>query len=271
MKKRLCLVFALVLTLAMMLSACSGGFKDVNFDGAVSAESYSNADAAVKAFLADELEGDSASLELVKYEKTADLSAEEIEALPLGEIKSSEVKSAEKVMVSYSETLLSSQAIYSAASDATKQYEIYLLTMENDEVRYFVPQAKEGDAVTKSEYDAVLNMGNFENVTIEENGTNTASGINGTTKGIIKLTKSEIYMETSTSAMDMNIVVKVYAVIENGTVKLYTYTEAPGEMADGWRKEGERDFEIDSISELFSNYANIDTAPFDMLERTNSG
>ena len=78
-------------------------------------------------------------------------------------------------------------------------------------------------------------------------------------------------METSTSAMDMNIVVKVYAVIENGTVKLYTYTEAPGEMADGWRKEGERDFEIDSISELFSNYANIDTAPFDMLERTNSG
>ena len=154
-KKLFAAVLALILGLSC-LSACTvqwGNSTGDTFAGKVSDEEFTTEDAAIQAFLKNELDGLSTKTELIGYEKEADLTAEELKQLPLGELAAEKIDHAERGTVSYRAAIPSNGATPTAATDATdddvKTHGLYLLETEGS-VRYFVPPTKVGEPITKS-------------------------------------------------------------------------------------------------------------------------
>lgn len=187
MKKALAMVLSLVMAfgLTMTFASCGGGDNDDGkrgevsendtFAGSLSEESFDTDKEAVEAFLKTEISGQAAEAELVKYEKSGELSEEEIGELNTGDIlaEGDKIESAQIVEVSYKKNMTANTAKQTAAEEEEYfTFTIYVIAITPYGVtktayHYYVPKSKIGDDLTKSYFDDVLNPEKYVNCTQE--------------------------------------------------------------------------------------------------------
>ncbi|MDE7464364.1 MAG: hypothetical protein K2M48_04975 [Clostridiales bacterium] len=143
-----------------------GGDKhaaDTSFVGSISVQSYESANDAAAAFLTEELDGAATSTTFVSYEKSADLTEEEIAELNLGEdfeFTVEDIDSAENGVVSYTE---STSAVNESAAGA-KTARVVIIKI-GSVYWYYVPMFKDGEVLTNSYMDNILDFTKYANVT----------------------------------------------------------------------------------------------------------
>lgn len=288
MKKRMvaALCFATMLSCAFCFSSC--GYSET-FEGTLSAKSYSTADEALNAFLKNEIDGDTTSCVFTEYEKSADLTAEQVAALPLGDLKAEDVESAETGTITYSTAAsgaaVSPLAVTTLSADPSlKQHEVTLLKTGGS-YRYFVPATSNGEMITKSYYDDVFDVSKYANCTMTykmtEKITFSGSGteqlpfnnVDIDMKITMKLTESAVYFsfamkggEALSEDAEDNLNGEFYCVERDGKVVVYGKNDA-GE----WSSEYSHAFgSFSSLSELVTIQ---DTTGLDhtYFEKTNKG
>lgn len=148
--------------------------KEDTFAGALSEESYSSDEKAVEAFLEKEISGAAVTAELVDFKSSGKLAQNEIDALEKdGVISKEEIESIEIVEVRYknTKTALTSASVEQEEDDYFT-FTLYVVEFTPHgstvkEYRYLVPRAKNGDAVTKSYYEDLLDPEKYINCTQE--------------------------------------------------------------------------------------------------------
>lgn len=274
MKKRMLAAVLLAVSMvgAFCLSSC-GNYSET-FTGTLSAGSYATTTEATNAFLVNEINGNTTKAVLSGYEKTSDLTAEEIAALPLGDVKAEDVEAAEKGVISYSVSGADiSVAPLSAAAVNVEQHEITLLKI-NGVYRYFVPATTTGEMITRSYFDDVLDSTKYANCTITYSmAEKVTAQMDGETQSMtvnmklsMKLTESAVYYELSTSGLAQvggeDMKVSCY-VLDNGN-GLYGYSQSNGSWTSA------RLSEYSSLSDL-SSMQYEDWMDHTYFEKTNSG
>ena len=236
MKKLFSVITATVVIAAMGISciACTGdGKKDgVVYEGTLSVATYESQEAAAEAFLTAELAGGNAKLEFVGYTKTGELSKSALKGLALGTVSAEDVTSAEEGTVEYryAET---GRVNLSAEPNTNHKQTIYVLGFE-DVYRYYTPAVKTGEMLTKSYFDAVFDIENFTNVTMEQKTALKVTG-DGMTMSMdadvtLQISATGVYMKVvqgfCESEITTDVMMELYGVLENG--KLYVYTTNDG-------------------------------------------
>ena len=122
------------------------------FVGALSDLSYTSKDDTVKAFLTNELTGATAQPVYTSYEKINDLSRVDIENLALEQNVKAQIESAESVSINYT------------CDNESKSTKACLLRM-NGEYRYYVSPSSNGEVLTNSYFNSVLNGAKYLNCT----------------------------------------------------------------------------------------------------------
>lgn len=168
-KKILTLVLAALIG-TMGFAACKDGGEP--FEGTLSTETFETQTAAVEAFLDQEIDGLSTQAELVEYVKEADLSAGEIEELPLGEAAGT-ITRAERGTVSYKTRAVGGTGL-TAETDNIKTHALYLLESDG-KFLYFVPPTEIGQPVTKSYFNSLFSAEKYANCTLEQEITKTSA------------------------------------------------------------------------------------------------
>lgn len=160
-KKIMKLVVGMVLTVTISVSMFTLGSDLDSFEydepsetfvGVISDSSYGSKDETARAFLLNELTGATAQPIYSKYEKIKDLSTEDIENLALEQNLKSEIESAENI------------AVYYSCYGVNKRTNTCLLEM-NGEYRYYVSLPSNGEALTNSYFDTVLDGAKYLNCT----------------------------------------------------------------------------------------------------------
>lgn len=162
-----------ILTFALCLSAC-GGESEVgslsnvgneSFKGQISEQSYTDTEVAARAFLKNELDGKTSKTKFISYTKQQDISRDELEKLPLGEIKPSDVTSAEAGTVTYELTSGTGSLLADTEEESTRTHTIYILVV-GDRCFYFVPEARNGEMLSNSYYKDLWNLDHYRNSTM---------------------------------------------------------------------------------------------------------
>lgn len=193
-----------VLSFAFCMTGC-GGIKYGNdtFEGALSETSYDNQEDAVKGFLSNEIAGEAAGANLVDYEEKKELTTEEIDQLVLGDVAKESIVSAKEVDISYNRDSIRSVSSKESEEDCFV-FTVYILEIspagvETHEFRYYVPKAKNGEALTRSYYKDLLDSEKYVNCTQEyvNKGKSTLGGksISFEQKFVIKVAGNKAYME----------------------------------------------------------------------------
>lgn len=169
--KRIKTILSLLLATAMsavLLCSCGlFGTTSDTFKGKLSEKTYDTQDAAVTAFLKEEIDGLTTRAELVEYVKEADLGKEEIAKLPLGDVSADKVTHAERGKVSYRANILTGAAAATAESaEDLETHGLYLLEIDG-KFRYFVPPTEVGEPITKSYFEDVFDSEKYVNCTVE--------------------------------------------------------------------------------------------------------
>lgn len=164
-------LLALALFGALALTACGkpevGSLSNAgneSFAGQISEKSYATADEAATAFLEKELNGSTTTAAFVSYEKTGDLSQDELAKLPLGDVKASDVAAAEVGKVTYRLQGMDGRKSDPEAEEQNRTQTVYLLGVD-DSFRYFVPAARNGEMLTKSYFEDFWDNNHFLNGT----------------------------------------------------------------------------------------------------------
>lgn len=133
---------------------------DNSFEGSLSAQSYESVNAAAEAFLTEEINGKATEATFVSYEKSSDLTDEEIAELNLGEdfeYTVEQIDSAENGVVSYTDSVARTTVVVKTAR---------LVVIKIGSVYwYYVPLFKNGDVLTNSYMDNILDYTKYRNVT----------------------------------------------------------------------------------------------------------
>lgn len=253
---------------ATYFAACKG--EGEAFGGQISEKTFETQNAAVEAFLKDEIEGLSTQAELVGYQKEADLTADEIGKLPLGD-GANPVDRAERGTVSYKVQAVANTAGLAAETDDVKMHALYLLETEG-KFRYFVPPTEIGQPITKSYYNSLFAPEKYANCTLEMNIDQNfiSSGQKASSKIVIKAAGDVAELNGNGSVEGSG-----YFAIKNGT--LYQ-CEA---RADGsWEPAENSDFSglgngpVEAMGDLMGNmisHAALQGIDFSYFERTKNG
>jgi hypothetical protein len=151
-KKRMCAIafgaIALTACLSFALSACNGNNKnttstsDKTYEGTLSTESYESEDEAARYCIEHDVLNDNGSGAFLTYAKSADLTKQEIDSLPLSAEEKASIISAERGIAYYSKygntpvTALSSIQTPGLSGPAK---EIYILKFSGPCYKYFIP------------------------------------------------------------------------------------------------------------------------------------
>ena len=122
------------------------------FVGVLSERAYGSKVETAKEFITIELTGATSKPIYSGYEKIADLSSEDIEKLALSAEDKAKVTAAERVVVHYT------------CDDVNRSMDACLLEMEG-EYRYYVSPSSNGEALTNSYFDTVLDGARYLNCT----------------------------------------------------------------------------------------------------------
>ncbi len=146
------------------------------FKGALSEESYETETKAVEGFLATEISGEVVKAKLEEVETKKELTQTEIAALETEDVleEGDEIVSAKEVEVKYTRAggSVSSTAAAPAPEDDYFVFTVYIIEISphGSEVHvfhYYVPKAENGDVLTKSYYNDVLDPSKYMNCTQE--------------------------------------------------------------------------------------------------------
>lgn len=176
-KKILASLLAVVAIFACIgLTACDTGDKinySETYEGTLSTASYTTADAAAAAFVANEINSEVSQATFDHYEKTADLTEAEIAQLNLTEAEIADIKSAEIGTIYYIKS--TSTASYSVTLDSSvadsnlNSQTIYIVEFNTSSnggtVKYLAPLPQVGEAVTKSYLESVIDFEAYKNCT----------------------------------------------------------------------------------------------------------
>lgn len=278
---------AAALFVSVGFGACStGGNYSETFKGVVSEETYDSAEKAAEAFFAEEIAEESPGQYTVSYEKGTDLTAEEIAALELGDLKAEDVKTAEHGTVSYTLSTESASLYAAAPQNKGKQVSVIILGLGEDAFRYYIPQPGVGEMISQSYLNSVCDPSFYKNFTLTAKSTtsmNEKVSMQGQSQSIkysinlsitLKVTETAAFIETTTSASGTlpegastpqgKQTVTVYVVVENE--QLVAYVKGEG----GTYTRNEYMFsEYDSLSELFTyQQPELD---YTLFEKTKTG
>lgn len=146
------------------------------FKGALSEESYETETKAVEAFLATEISGEVVTAKLEDVETKKELTQTEIAALETEDVleEDDEIVSAKEVEVKYTRA---KSSVGLTAADATTEDDYFIFTVYIIEIsphgstvhvfHYYVPKAENGDVLTKSYFNDVLDPSKYMNCTQE--------------------------------------------------------------------------------------------------------
>ncbi len=175
--KKLAALIVSVMTLfcyAVFATACGGGATGSGdtFVGAISEESYSSDEAAVEAFLEREISGDAAQAELVGFKAKKDLGEKQIAELETGDVlgEGDEIVGAKEVEVTYKRTSDIASLAAVLDDEETFLFTVYILEVSPAGAtvhvfHYYVPKAKNGDVLTRSYYEDLLDEQKYLNCT----------------------------------------------------------------------------------------------------------
>lgn len=194
-----------VILVVSMLFCCTMAFTsckksdNVNysetFAGAISKESYASEEEAAQNFLENEVDGKAVKTSYVGMEKKSDLTETEISELDTGDVlkETDRIVSAEMVEVKYTKENSVRYRLTAASAEETPDEDeyfvvtVYILVVSqngNSEYvyHYFVPKTKDGDILTKSYYDDLLDPAKYTNFTVSYStkGTSKTMGISST-------------------------------------------------------------------------------------------
>ncbi len=280
-EKRIFLTFLAALFGAVCLTAC--GRSHETFNGKLSDKSFETENAALTAFLEDEIEGMSTQAELAEYVKDVDLDQKEIAALPLGEISPEEVSHAERGTISYRATTPKSGLALTSESENVKTHEIYLLESDG-KFRYFVPPTQIGQPITKDYFDDVFSSEKYANCTIEflssTKGKYNGSTQNASSSSTYKITENALKVTQQDSSLG-GYSLEYYVVERNGNLffcvsnNISAYEAAvPNYDSGAWHIEkmsaGELGAQIRTLGDFVRYFvtAGID---FSFFEKTKNG
>lgn len=288
MKKRIIAVLiAIVAAFACLsLTACSEGNYSETFNGVASTESYSDENEAAAAFVSNEFNGETSSVQFVAYTKSNDLTEEEIETLTLSEEDKTDLVGVEVGRVSYTETSITGYA-YRATNTELKYYKVYILrytTSEGSAYKYYVPAVANGEVLSKSYFESVFNLDNYKNCTNTVNmvvAVTISQGmfrvtVDTTMSYTVKITEDGVYMVITTTE-PVNSGSSITHV--TSTRELYIMKTQTGyfgaERTDGgaWDTGSinlQSQFGVDELSELFGAQL-ADFVDHTYFEKTNTG
>lgn len=210
MKKLLAIVSAAACVFASTfgLAGCGSGNYSETFAGVLSEDTYVTADAAAEAFLANEIAASDTQTTFVSYEKTKDITDEELAAFDL-DVAAEDIQSKEWGEVSYTASVGSTSAVALAAGGETMQVKVGMFQI-GGAYRYFVPVAGTGEMISKSYYESVLDPAKYVNctqqfkmtvkVTVSAQGHKATITVNTTYTVKITDTAAEMKMTMSGSA-----------------------------------------------------------------------
>ncbi len=266
------LALVLVMTSLFVIVGCDNNKNDASvneyptensFTGAISAESYSDANAAASAFVANEINGRATNATFVSYAKDKDLTADEIAKLDLGEgYSASDVDSAESGNVTYTEKGAKGRA--AAASSENKTSRMYIIRI-GDYYFYYVPIFKKGELITKSYISDILDWKKYANVT-ETSVSTTTMSVQGETlttsvSTVVKITENGVYSKMSTEMFGEVEYTEMYLILqktEDGKEKLTAFISY-GEDSE-WISGS---IEYDTVEDFLEESFNFDHTYFE--------
>lgn len=174
MKKIATLFLSLVCLSALLcLPACKlfGNTGSDTFEGAFSEQVYATDKEAVEGFLATEISGGAVKAELVDFEEKGELSESELEGLDKEVLnEGDEIVSAKSVEVTYKREKKAAVTSLAEEEDDMLVFTVYIIEISPHgatvhEYRYYVPRAKDGDVLTRSYYEDLLDSEKYVNCT----------------------------------------------------------------------------------------------------------
>lgn len=144
-----------------------GGVSDT-YAGAVSQESYDDADAAAEAYVREELLSQDSDGLILDVTSQGQLKKKQIKQLNIPEEYQQGMKAVECFTVSYSEAEASLErtgVVALSAATGEKQATVYVIKYA-DHFKYFSPVVENGDTVTKSYYDSIFDSEKYQNCTL---------------------------------------------------------------------------------------------------------
>ena len=166
-------ILATALFASVGLTACElgGGNYGETFEGAISSETYTSEQKAAEAFFENEVADGGIEGYNLSYQKGDALTAEEISALRLGDVKAEDVVSAEHGKITYSPAVRAR-----AAQNGQKEVGLIILGFDNGAFRYYVPQPANGEQITKSYLDSVCDLSAYHNFSMSYKMTTSMNG-----------------------------------------------------------------------------------------------
>lgn len=187
-------IFAIICCAALS-AACNGDKNQGNqvrysetFAGAISAEQYDSEEDAAKNFLKNELDGEAVKTSYAGMEKKGQLTEAQIADLDTGDAigETDAIVSADVVDVKYTKQTSGVTGLAAYTGEPEEDYfvfTVYIIVISPNGsteyvYRYFVPKANNGDILTKSYFEDVLNPEKYANCT-QKYSMNTTSGAMG--------------------------------------------------------------------------------------------
>lgn len=257
--KTLATILAVATTFSFALTGCGGGGESESkkqaafintiggvsetYTGAVSQESYNTAVKAAEAFVEEEVVGD-VDCEITNVASKGALSETEVTKLNLPSEISNGMLGVEKLEVEY----VKEDASYYYTADTLNKTEtvtVYVIKYESN-FKYYSPCPITGNTITKSYYDSVFNVENYENCTYKttmEMDMNISASYQGETEKmyltmtmeqLVKYSENKIYLETS-----MTMSGNYAGVVESETEKMAAYLEMDATGISCYVKQGD--------------------------------
>lgn len=148
-----CFVFTLVFT----MTACDSDKQEssgLELTGTLSETTYETKESAVEGFLTEQVDGEATQAVFVSYEKTADLSEEEIEKIELSAEEKNDLVSVEKGEVTYTD------------NEETKKKSLFILTFTEYFKYYVTGEYQVGDTLTQTDFEQITKSELLSNVTV---------------------------------------------------------------------------------------------------------
>ena len=228
-----------------------GGVSET-YTGAVSEQSYENAEVAAKAFVEEEVVGET-DCEIENVESKGTLSDAEVSQLNLTDDIKNGMTSVEKLEVEYVKD--NGTAYMSAAPDTlnkTQKVTVYVIKYES-RFKYYSPAPITGNTITKSYYDSIFNAEKYKNCTYKttmEMEMDLSASYQGQSQSaemtmgmsqLIQYSENKIYMEQTISykmsGMGENMVeeetICAYMEVVEGEIVCYVKTGDSTEWYEG--------------------------------------
>lgn len=177
-KKLLAIMLSLVLVFSLVSLTACGDKKDVDdtdgttvtdtFEGVASETQYDDEEAAVKAFLADEIGG-----KFTSYENKGALTAEATAELTLSDEDKKDIEAVYEVEITYEvsfdfddeeeEFMLLAEEVEEPAETYTRTHTAYVIKYKSGKCKYFAPCPKNGEAITRSYFKSLLDSEKYSN------------------------------------------------------------------------------------------------------------